>query len=247
MVTVLKLGGSVITEKATERTVDDVALERIASVLSDQDTTGLLVVIGGGSFGHPVANEHGLSTAEGTHDPAAIAQVHAAMLDLITQVVDRLIDAGVDAVPFHPLSLAHRNGAVLSLAVGSIEAALEEGFVPVLHGDGVVTVDQGVTILSGDEIVVELARSFDADRVGLCTGVAGVLDEEGTVVERIDQFEAVSSFVGESDATDVTGGMAGKVQALLELGVPANVFDLDGLSAFLDGDQPGTTIGGRPR
>ncbi|MGM0372404.1 MAG: isopentenyl phosphate kinase, partial [Halobacteriota archaeon] len=41
-----------------------------------------------------------------------------------------------------------------------------------------------------------------------------------------------------------TGGMAGKVRALLDLDTPARIFDPDGLAAFLDSGTPGTRIDG---
>lgn len=242
MTTVLKLGGSVITEKEIEGTVATDRLGIIAEALGSRTPTGLVIVIGGGSFGHPAAARHGMSTTDGTTDAAAVSEVHAAMLDLVTQVVDRLIDAGLPAMAVHPLSLAWRDADGLHLAHEVVQAAVDEGFVPVIHGDGVVTTERGVTILSGDELVVALARTLGAERVGLCTGVSGVLDADGTVIEHIERFDDVAEHVGESEATDVTGGMAGKVRTLLELGVPAVVFDVAGLESFLDGGQPGTTI-----
>jgi len=44
---------------------------------------------------------------------------------------------------------------------------------------------------------------------------------------------------------DVTGGMRGKIDELLELaraGISSQVFPLDGLSEFLAGGNPGTKI-----
>jgi isopentenyl phosphate kinase len=117
---------------------------------------------------------------------------------------------------------------------------LAESFVPVLHGDVVATANEGVTVLSGDEVVARVARDLDADRVGLCSTVPGVLDADDRVVERVSSLDDVA--LGESAATDVTGGMAGKVRALLALDAPAHVFDLDGLSAFLAGEAPGTVV-----
>jgi len=155
----------------------------------------------------------------------------------------RLHDRGVPAVPVHPFSAAFRGGeADLTLVTEQVETMLGEGFVPVLHGDVVIDGGQGATILSGDEVVVSVARSLSADRVGLCSTVPGVLDDDGGVLDRIESFEAVRSLLGAADGTDVTGGMAGKVRALLELSTPAHVFGIDGLAAFLSGGSPGTTI-----
>jgi isopentenyl phosphate kinase len=70
-----------------------------------------------------------------------------------------------------------------------------------------------------------------------------VLDGSGAVIDRVESFEDVAAALGGSGETDVTGGMAAKVRALLDLDAPANVFDLDGLAAFLGGGDPGTRVG----
>lgn len=244
MVTVLKLGGSVITEKEHPEILATERVDQIADRLQSSMTDRLILILGGGSFGHPAADRHGLSVELGTHDARAIADVHGAMLRLVDHVIERLVEREIPAVAFHPMSMGVRDGDTLTLSHDGVQAAFEEGFIPTLHGDGIVTVDDGVTILSGDTLVADLAHQFDADRVGLCSRVPGVLDEEGKVIDRIEHFSSVSSVVGESDATDVTGGMAGKVETLLDLGIPASVFDLDSLGDFLEGAQPGTTIDG---
>ena len=241
MTTVLKLGGSVITEKDEPETVDDVALERAARALAGRE--GIVVVHGGGSFGHHHADRYGVSTTAGTHDPAGIRATHGAMKRLNATVVDALADVDVPALPVHPMSAAHREAdGTLTLPTGQVGAMLAEGFVPVLHGDGVVHAGEGATVLSGDELVVVLATVLGADRVGVCSAVPGVYDDSGTVVDRIGSFDEVAGALGDSDATDVSGGMAGKVRELLDLEAPAHVFDLAGLAAFLDGENPGTRI-----
>jgi isopentenyl phosphate kinase len=80
--------------------------------------------------------------------------------------------------------------------------------------------------------------------VGVCSTVPGVLDADGDVVSEIAAFEDAAAALGGSEATDVTGGMAAKVRALLDLSAPALVFGLDDLSAFLDGERVGTLIDG---
>jgi isopentenyl phosphate kinase len=241
---VLKLGGSVVTEKDRPETVDTAAVERAVAAVAESDAA-LVIVHGGGSFGHHHAEEHGVSTSEGTRDSAEALAIHRAMVELNRAVVDALQAAGVAALPVHPLSGAERDAdGALSLATGPVERLLAEGFVPVLHGDVIAHEGEGVTVLSGDELVVELAPAVGADRVGLCSTVPGVLDESGGVIDRIETFADVADAVGESDATDVTGGMAGKVRALLDLDVPAQIFGPDSLAGFLAGEDRGTTIDG---
>jgi len=246
---VLKLGGSVVTEKDRDETVDGAALDRaaaaIASARDDGDVADLVVVHGGGSFGHPHAEAWGASTTTGVRDVDGVTAIHGAMTVLNEFVLSALQDEGVPAVPVHPFSAAHRDGdGDLTLPSGQVRTLVDEGFVPVLHGDLVAHAGEGATVLSGDEIVTSLATSLSADRVGVCSTVAGVLDADDEVVAEITSFEDVAGVLGGSAATDVSGGMAGKVRELLALGAPASIFDLDDLPAFLDGEEPGTTVHG---
>lgn len=242
---VVKLGGSVVTEKDEPETVDRTALVDAARALAGTSAS-LVVVHGGGSFGHHHAAQHGVTTTEGTSDAAGAIAIHRAMVELNRAVVGALQDEGIPAVPVHPLSAASRDGnGDLTLPTTQIRRLLGEEFVPVLHGDVVAHEGEGVTVLSGDELVVRLGSALDADRVGVCSTVPGVLDDDGTVIERIESFEDAADVLGESDATDVTGGMAGKIRALLELDAPAQVFGPDDVGAFVAGESAGTTVDGR--
>lgn len=241
--TILKLGGSVVTQKDRPETLDGAALDRASELVAAGSVDELVLVHGGGSFGHHNASEHGVSTTDGTHDAGAVVDIHGAMTTLNRFLLERLHENDVPALPVHPLSGAFRSEEALTVQAGTVERMIGEGFVPVLHGDVIVDEGNGATVLSGDEIVTELATELHADRVGLCSTVPGVLDEDGTVISHVDRFETVADVLGESDATDVSGGMAAKVRELLDLDTPASIFDLDGLAAFLGGGQPGTTIG----
>jgi isopentenyl phosphate kinase len=243
MTRVLKLGGSVVTRKDEPETVDEENLDALADAIAGHHDD-LVVVHGGGSFGHHHASAYGVTTVDGSHDAAAARDIHGAMKGLNDAVVTALADRGVPAVPVHPFSAAVRAATGdLVLAAGPVNTMLAEGFVPVLHGDVVAHAQKGVTILSGDEIVANLARQLGANRVGLCSAVPGVLDTDGAVIERVDAFDDVADALGGSDATDVTGGMAGKVRELLALSIPAYVFGVDDTRTFLTGGDPGTRVG----
>jgi len=68
-----------------------------------------------------------------------------------------------------------------------------------------------------------------------------VLDD-GAVVPEIHSYESVADVLGDSETTDVTGGMDGKVRSLLAVDGPAAVFGLDELGTFLETGQAGTVV-----
>lgn len=242
MTTILKLGGSVVTQKDKTETVDADNLTRLSEAIAGREE--VVVIHGGGSFGHHHASEHGVSTTTGTRDAAAVRAIHGAMKRLNNKVVRVLAEHGAPAVSVHPLSAAARDvEGDLALPTDATARLLAEGFMPVLHGDIVAHSGRGATILSGDEIVVSLAVSLEADRVGLCSAVPGVLDDTGDVIPHIESFDDVAPYLAESDATDVTGGMAEKIRQLLALDAPAFVFGVESIGAFLDGEDVGTRVG----
>ncbi|WP_435115035.1 isopentenyl phosphate kinase [Halolamina sp. C58] len=249
--TILKLGGSVITEKDRAETLDgaalDAAADAIAAAMEGGDVSELVLVHGGGSFGHHHASEAGVTTTDESGDAADAIAIHSAMKTLNQFVLSRLHDRGVPALPVHPLSAGARDAdGDLDLPMNQAATMLHEGFVPVLHGDVIATEGEGVTVLSGDEIVTTAAAHLSADRVGLCSTVPGVLDTDEEVIPEITAFADAADALGGSDAdADVTGGMAAKVRELLDLGAPASVFGPESIGAFLAGEQPGTTIRGR--
>lgn len=242
---VLKLGGSVITDKQRPETLDEAALGSTAADLGRRLGTSvgqLVIVHGGGSFGHHHASNHGVTTETGTANSGAVTDIHGAMTTLNQFVISELHDHGVPALPVQPLSVgARERDGNLSMPTTAVEGMLQEEFVPVLHGDGIVQAGEGVTVLSGDEIVVSLAEQLGADRVGVCSAVSGVLDGN-KVISHISSFDAVVDVFGEIGSTDVSGGMAGKVRQLLSLDAPAHVFGPDQLDTFLEGEEPGTRI-----
>ncbi|MFB6252868.1 MAG: isopentenyl phosphate kinase [Halobellus sp.] len=245
---VLKLGGSVVTDKETPETVDDQSLAEAVETIGEATPERLVLVHGGGSFGHYQADKHGVSLSTGSHDAQGVWAIHDAMRRLNDVIVGQLQDAGVSALPVHPLSVAARDAnADLTLPRESIRMMLAEGFVPVLHGDVVAQADAGATIISGDELVTRLATGLSADRVGLCSTVPGVYDDDGAVIPRISEFAQVDAVLGESETTDVTGGMAEKVRALLELDTPAHIFGPESLPVFLAGESAGTVVDSRSR
>ncbi len=221
----LKLGGSLITDKAgIEAARDDVILRianGIAQARKKQPDTPLVIGHGGGSFGHVVAARYntraGVSTPE---EWLGFAEVHAAMSRLNQIVVETLLGAGVPVVTFPPAVLGYAgNGRVTSMPVDNIRRALAAGLVPVLHGDVAFDSELGGTIISTEEVMVGLMAQLPIKRVLLAGEVAGVLDASGQLVDTItpQNFSQIAPVLGGSRGTDVTGGMASKVAEMVAL------------------------------
>jgi isopentenyl phosphate kinase len=83
---------------------------------------------------------------------------------------------GIPAIGIHPLSLClTESGRLIKLEYRPITMMVQLGMVPVLHGDVVMDTKKGTAILSGDQLLTSLARTFHFKRVGVATDVSGVL------------------------------------------------------------------------
>jgi isopentenyl phosphate kinase len=240
----LKLGGSVVTDKRSPGTVDRAAIASIAAVLGGSDFAGA-IVHGAGSCGHPEAHRYGLAHGATRSTRTGIPVTHEAVASLNRAVVAALRGAGLDAVGIHPLaSCTAEDGRIVSFEEEPLRLLLGLGCVPVLHGDVVMDRSRGACIVSGDQFVAHLAPRLGLSRVGLLTDVPGVLGPGGGVVPRVSRAGAGSLALGASATTDVTGGMGGKVAELLCLadkGISSHVFGADRLADFIAGRPHGGT------
>ncbi len=245
---VLKLGGSVLTDKAGDCAIRSDRIRACAAEIARRPGHQVVLVHGAGSCGHPQARRHRLDRGIPPGDLAGIAETHAAVARLNGEVVEALRSAGREAVGIHPLGHCIAEGGRLLdpdwRPVGLLTAI---GVTPVLHGDVVTDTVRGASIVSGDQIVASLARALSPALVGLATDVPGVLGKDGSVIARIATGRA-EGIAGGSVNTDVTGGMKGKLAELLALagaGTGSSVFHVSRLGDFLDGKPHGGTDIGR--
>jgi isopentenyl phosphate kinase len=221
---ILKLGGSVVTHKDKDYTAHIENIKRLSKEIAEASQYPLIVVHGGGSFGHPHAKKH--SIAEGMKDKSQIigfSGTHQAMVELNKIIVDLLLQEGVPAFSISASSMIRTDGKRLNVLDTSIvQGFIELGMVPVLYGDAVLDSKQGFAILSGDQLIAKLALAFKADEVIFGSDVDGIFTDNPKLSKDAELIEAVSvsnpgANVGDTTNTDVTGGMLGKLSEAAEI------------------------------
>ncbi len=221
----MKLGGSVITDKKKPFSIRRHNLNRLARELS-KSKHPLVVVHGGGSFGHPLASKYKISDGyKEERQLMGFALTHRAMEQLNSEVVGALRSAGVPAVAVQTSACTVvKNGKILALENRPIKKLLDLGLVPVLYGDTVVDLQNGIGILSGDQLAARLANDLGAPRIIFGVDVDGVYTSDprknrgAKILKNITQKDWNQlSFSGDSRIKDVTGGMKNKVGELLKL------------------------------
>ncbi len=261
-VTLVKLGGSLITEKSTGGAVRAEVLGALAADVARAMGAGHRLVLGhgSGSFGHPAARRAGLRGGVARHVPALdVARVQAAAADLHRRVVEALLEAGAPAFSIPPSAAAPATrGHPGALPLEVLEAALAAGLLPVVYGDVALEPGGGALIRSTERILTSVAvglrrRGVQVRRALWLGDVAGLLDGAGAVVARVSPRAAdgALSLAGAAEGADVTGGMAHRLETALELaalGVPSWMGDgrLPGVvGRLLDDDfVPGTIVEG---
>lgn len=227
----MKLGGSCITDKSRYKTARHDDVERLARELASVEDE-LIVVHGAGSFGHVLAREHKLAQgADGSEaQRLAAARVHADVRELGLLVTRALDAAGRPALWHSTYDLARLHaGGVQTFATAPLVDTLRAGFTPVLSGDVVLDATRGFGILSGDVIMVEVARELLPLRAVFATDVDGIFDKrpadpDARVLATIGPHDA--PFAAGAAGADVTGGMAGKLARARDVaaaGVPVHV------------------------
>ncbi|MCW4016250.1 MAG: isopentenyl phosphate kinase [Candidatus Bathyarchaeota archaeon] len=224
--TVLKLGGSVITDKNKPSTANVDAIDRLADEISSAKVSSLILVHGGGSFGHPIAKKYNLT--EGYGDPSQVigfSETHRAMTKLNNFVMEALFSHNINAVVVQPSScVLTTGGRIQSMEQKPIERMLDMGLVPVLFGDAVLDSEKGFAILSGDQLVSSLAITFGASRIIMGGDVDGLytadpkVNASAKLIERVTLEELKNQkheIEGSKAIDDVTGGMLGKMRELI--------------------------------
>ena len=219
----VKLGGSVITDKSKLRTFRRASCERLAGELSR--SRQLALVHGAGSFGHIEAKKHSLH--KGYTSDSQIGHVAAVQRDvreLNLKVLEALISKGVRAVSIPPAASAtFRGGQVRSFDQEPFKRVLDLGLSPVSFGDVVPDESMGFSICSGDLIMEALARAFKPKIVVFCADVDGVFDSDpkrsknAMLLPEIDRTIFKGLRRTESRHSDVTGNMYGKLERMLAI------------------------------
>ena len=227
----LKLGGSLITQKDQPETPRLDVLARLTGEIARARAAraGLQLVLGhgSGSFGHVSAQRHGtrsgVDSETGWYGFAATADA-AARLNRI--VAAHLLQAELPAWTVQPsAALRCEDGRVVSGPTETVRLALERGLLPLIHGDVALDSVRGGTIASTEEIFEQMATLLPPVRIVLAGEVDGVYssdprrDPTAVLLREITpfSFESLHATLGASHATDVTGGMAAKVEQSLRM------------------------------
>ncbi|RLE64549.1 MAG: hypothetical protein DRJ38_05340 [Thermoprotei archaeon] len=249
---VVKLGGSAITDKNKRYTPRYDVIENIAyDVKKLSEKFQLILIHGGGSFGHPVAKEYEIH--KGFFSKKQIlgySKVRYYMTMLNQIVLEKMIEAGVPAVTLHTSNIAiAKNGEIFSMDADKILKYLNLGMVPILYGDAILDLNKGFCIISGDQIASYLALKLRPWKVVLGTDVDGIYSKDPkkhpqAKLIQVFSISEIEKIRTEKLEIDVTGGILAKIlemEKVVETGIPViigNITIKNGLLKLVKEETP---------
>jgi isopentenyl phosphate kinase len=239
---ILKIGGAVITDK-TKGVTNRAKMEEIRRIAEEisRIPDRLILVHGVGSFGHPHVEKYDL--LHRVH-PLGLAETHASCRELNLMICRELMARGVPAISVSPFNAFSIENDRFTVPLELIQQLVDNGMVPVLHGD-MVAGDGQYRVISGDKIVEMLANGLGADRVGFATDTPLLIEDKVMDELSREELQKILDKIGDAgNKSDVTGGMRGKLEAILRIGCEVAVFQANpgAIEKFLRGERVGTII-----
>lgn len=227
-ITVIKLGGALISDKSTPYKMREDLIGAVANEIKECIDLGLiegLVLIHGvGSFGHPPVLKYELY--KGFQNPEQLmhlSNTQQIVNQLRNKIAEIFQDTGI------PINLMHASSMVIGNKMKITEHMFEAlkgylslGMVPLIGGDMMYDNGMGFSVCSGDQLSVVISREVKACRLIFATDVAGIfdsdpkIDEEASLIREINmnEVENIIKQLDESKTADASGRMKGKLMTI---------------------------------
>ncbi|MGB5912805.1 MAG: type 2 isopentenyl-diphosphate Delta-isomerase [Promethearchaeia archaeon] len=234
----LKLGGSLLTDKNKPLSLrEDVINSTIEQII--ESNKKVVLIHGGGSFGHPIAKKYQLSKGLNTsinNQVLGLSKTHEKMNQLNTIIVNKFLNKNYPVLSISPSTIFTKRSQQFVLnSINPIEISLKLGILPILYGDIILEEDGSFSIISGDDIILELCKTlknFEVVKVIFAIEKDGIYVKDGSNIEfasEINFDELKSIELAELEhKIDVTGGIGKKfevIKQIVELNIPVQVIN----------------------
>ena len=222
---VVKLGGSVITDKDKLRRFRKTACSRLCGELR-YAKDDLILIHGAGSFGHIVASKAQLHLGVGEDDLEKLRQVaavHRDVRELNTKVLGCMAEKRLHGFSLAPHTVASFSGGKMTgFCPEKFEMLLDNDMVPVSFGDVVPDRELTFSICSGDLLMLAIAEHFEPKMAVFVADVDGVFNKDPKEFKDAKLLREISKRnIGRVSAgtrdKDVTGAMRGKLARMTEI------------------------------
>jgi isopentenyl phosphate kinase len=216
---VLKIGGSLFSDKSKDRHIDHNAVSKFARLIAElahQAPGRMVLIIGGGSYGHGAVRNIDFSMP--------LPELELTEANFIQRWIWTLAlrNERVPAMPFLLSTMCAFQENKLIVSGDALRMAIASKILPVLSGDCLVVSDGTLRILGSDRVPQILFGIVPAPiRVVAFTDISGIISAEDSaqVIRDIDpnNMRAVMELLWAAPESDTTDAMKGKLEAFAEL------------------------------
>ena len=218
---VIKLGGSVITDKSKKSFFKKEIMDRLSSEIKKANKQ-VIIVHGAGSFGHILAKEYSLNEGfKNNEQLKGFSLTHAMVQKLNLLVLNSLHENDITAVSIPPhIILKLDNHKPIKMNYEIFKDYLENGFTPLTFGDVALDNKLGFSICSGDLLMELISSSFKPEKVIFVLDEDGLytsnpkIDENAKFIEKSTIDELDNLIAPSNSHADVTQGMIGKIATI---------------------------------
>ena len=159
----LKLGGGLLTDKNEPFSKRIDVIKSVVKQIIDANEK-IILIHGGGSFGHPLAKKYNIFDGIDKSIPNQIfgvVETHHSMIRFNSYLIEQFLEANYPVLSIQTSSIFIKKSNKISLeSLDILETALNLKITPVLYGDVLFDKKGSFSILSGDDIILKLCESL---------------------------------------------------------------------------------------
>ncbi|MFX1256557.1 MAG: isopentenyl phosphate kinase [Promethearchaeota archaeon] len=229
-VILLKLGGSLLTDKNQPFSIrKDVVKSAVQQVIDAN--VKLILIHGGGSFGHPLAKRYNITKGLDNSIPDQIlglTQTHQSMNKFNSYLINLFLEKKYPTLSIQSSSIFIRDSSqIVTNSINVIETALDLNILPILYGDIILDKDGSFSIISGEQIIFKLCenlKKYNVSKVIFTMETDGLFvtknnKEKGYLLLKectCDELDLLN-LADMGQKTDVTGGIQGKLNFIKKI------------------------------
>ncbi len=230
-IVLLKLGGSLLTDKDKPFSIrEDIVKSAIQQIINANKK--IILIHGGGSFGHPLAKKYSITRGINSsipHQILGLTETHQSMNNFNSYLIDLFLEKKYPALSIQASSIFIKDSFKISTqSIDIIETALDLNILPILYGDIILDKQGSFSIISGDQIIFELCENLKKYQI---SKVIFVMETDGIYINDEDSKQknvklATKLYLRDLEnlnladlgqKIDVTGGIQGKINSIKEI------------------------------
>jgi len=226
--TVIKLGGSLLTDKSKPYTARKPIIASAARELKECIEEGLIesliIVNGVGSFGHPPVLEYKLYKGfTGPEQFIPLSKTQGIVNEFRLMIAKEFQEAGLPVNLLHPSSMVvAEKMRIVKTSFEPLKGWMTLGMIPILGGDLLYDTAMGFSVGSSDELAVALARNLGAKRLIFAMDESGIYDDNpkknpsAKLLKEINinDIDSVIEGLKQIGKVDASGAMKGKLSSI---------------------------------